>query len=124
MRFIDTHRTGSALNELLRVQVIDNPSMPDKGGASHMYNVVGENDLVTAFVHFQEGALKEKDSKHGCSDEALIAIVLDRLLCFQGGHFSCEENEEAIHHLCSALDWLRKRSQDRVARGVEGKHEK
>jgi hypothetical protein len=38
--------------------------------------------------------------------------------------FPCRENALAITKLDEALLWLEKRTRDRVARGVEGKHEK
>jgi len=52
--------------------------------------------------------------------EDLIAIVIDRLQCFQEGAYKCRENAIAITKLEEALLWLRKRTMDREKRNVEG----
>lgn len=100
------------------------------GGACHFYIVVKTNpsielenntmeDPVFFAVRFQNGEIKE-NGVNGCHNEDLIAIVLDRLECFQSGDFKCRENDIAITKLEEALLWLRKRTMDREARGVEG----
>lgn len=43
---------------------------------------------------------------------------------FLQNSFPCRENAIVITHLETALLWLNKRTEDRKARGVEGKHEK
>ena len=37
--------------------------------------------------------------------------------------FGCEENQKALESIAEARKWLEKRTEDRKARGVEGKHE-
>ena len=49
-------------------------------------------------------------------------MTIERLKCFQNSEFSCNENAMAIIKLEEALMWLRKRTMDREARGVEGTH--
>jgi hypothetical protein len=49
-------------------------------------------------------------------------MVIDRLNGFQSTDFKCRENAIAITKLEEALMWLRKRTQDREIRGVEGSH--
>lgn len=59
----------------------------------------------------------------GVTMEALLAVVIDRLECFQTyqmGHFKCIENEEALGHLTKALAALHDRTLKRRQRGVEG----
>jgi hypothetical protein len=50
----------------------------------------------------------------------LLAIVIDRLTAFQAGPFANKYNSEALDHAQQALDALRQRTIDRLARGVEG----
>ena len=52
---------------------------------------------------------------------ALLAIVIDRLECFQAGPFPCTANTEAVLCIRTALEWLNDRTLDRIARGVEGR---
>lgn len=90
------------------------------GGAHHEYEVVSvEDNRSLTEVSFQNGPIKE-NGVNGCHNEDLIAIVLDRLECFQAGKFKCYENNEAIESLQKALKWLRKRTDERIERGVEG----
>jgi hypothetical protein len=92
-------------------------------GANHKYDVVSaENnrDILTR-VNFQKGPIKE-NGVNGCMNEDLIAMVIDRLEGFQTTQFKCRENALAITKLEEALLWLRKRTMDREARGVEGTH--
>jgi hypothetical protein len=56
------------------------------------------------------------------TDEALLAIQIDRLRSFQSGKFACRENAIALTHLEEAMMWLNKRTENRLARGVEGTH--
>ena len=54
----------------------------------------------------------------------LLAMVLCRLEHFQKSEFSCRENAVAITKIEEALMWLRKRTDDREARGVLGSYQK
>lgn len=74
-------------------------------------------------ISFQNGPVKEA-GYNGNSHEALLAILLDRLEGFQAGPYKCHDNEVALDHLQSARLWLHKRTMDRLARGVEGTHQK
>lgn len=73
----------------------------------------------TALIAFQNGPIQEAGI-NGISQEALLAVVIDRLRSFQGGQYSCRENAIALTHCEDALMWLQKRTRDRLARGVEG----
>lgn len=70
-------------------------------------------------VSFQNGPIKEQ-GVNGLSQEALIAVLIDRLEGFQSGQFKCHDNELALDHLQYARLMLHKRTMDRVARDVEG----
>jgi len=75
--------------------------------------------LVVGDVHFQEGPVKE-NGVNGVANEDLIGMVIRRLQCFQNSEFTCRENAVAITKLEESLMWLRKRTNGREQRGVEG----
>ena len=121
-------QSRSDLNAMLQIEADEKA----EGGASHLYAIkyagpatcagqYGENIYpdVDVRIHFQKGAMKEVGF-NGISDEALIAIVIDRLRGFQSGPFSCRENALALTKLEEAMMWLDHRTRDRMARGVEG----
>lgn len=72
--------------------------------------------------------LDEPGQGNACHDitenEALLAVVEDRLLGFQSGENACRENALALTKLQEAMMWLHKGTRDRVARGVEGTNQK
>lgn len=91
--------------------------------ANHHYSVmsVDVEGGVIDDVHFQKGPIKEH-GVNGVANEDLIAMVIDRLQSFQESEYKCRENAIAVTKLEEALMWLRKRTQDRERRGVEGTH--
>lgn len=94
------------------------------GGAHHLYHIYEKDaDIATAepltVIKHQEGAILE-NGVNGCTNEALAAINLHRLDCFQAGPFPCDENEEARGHFDKGLAALIRRTQERKSRGVEG----
>lgn len=88
------------------------------GNGSHEY-LIECGPEGTQAIRFQRGPLGE-NAPNGISNEALIAIVIDRLQGFNEGPFRCRENSLAITHLEDALHWLNHRTMQRSARGVEG----
>lgn len=93
------------------------------GNAFHQYVILpthgeGLTGALTS-IKFQKGPIKE-NGVNGCMNEDLIAVVIDRLECFNAGDYKCRENAIAITKLEEALLWLRKRTMDRENRGVEG----
>lgn len=90
--------------------------------ANHLFNIIRKEDgMILNTIKFQKGAIKEH-GVNGLMNEDLIAMVIDRLQSFQDSDFKCRENAVAITKLEEALMWLRKRTQDREDRGVEGTH--
>lgn len=73
-------------------------------------------------VDFQEGPIKE-NGVNGVANEDLINMIICRLEHFQQTEFACRENDLAITKLEEALMWLRKRTNDREMRKVEGTNE-
>ena len=119
-REIVSHKVNG-LNEVLKVEVLDEPG---PGGACHAYAItptVGNASGVR--IDFQKGPLKEAPP-NGLSVESLLAVVEDRLLGFQSGEFACRENAVALTKIQEAMMWLQKRTLDRMRRGVEGTNQK
>ncbi len=127
MRKITDHKLPG-LNEALDIEVIDEPG---QGGANHLYGIsFGDpkdptgHSQKTCLISFQNGPIQEVGEANGISQESLLAIVIDRLRSFQAGPFSCRENACALTKCEEALMWLKKRTQDRINRGVEGTNAK
>jgi hypothetical protein len=134
MRTITNHIVeGDSANHQLKIVVVD---APGAGGANHQYNIDWYDGLkrdgpgadqqqqrAECFIGFQNGPIKEF-GVNGVTQEALLAIIIDRLRSFQAGPFSCQDNQLALSCCESALGLLQKRTRDRMARGVEGKTEK
>lgn len=132
MREITTHHTNEC-NRAIRIQADDRD--PNNGNASHVYWLdrpaehappgapEGTEPVVRTVLIFQHGPIKEVGT-NGLTAEALLAVVTDYLSGFQSGAYACGENEQAVHHLKEAAHWLKMRTDARMARGVEGTHEK
>lgn len=126
MRVIHTHQINPFNTDNVEVRAMDPPG---PGGACHVYQIdavepaqtSGEQDRLVdrAVISFQKGPIKEV-GVNGISDEALFAVLIDRLQGFQRGPYSCRENAVALTHLETALLWLQYRTKARQARGVEG----
>ena len=92
-------------------------------GSPHYFNVVdSEKDHILSEVFFQKGPVKE-EGVNGVHNEDVIAMVICRLESFQNGKYRSKENDMAIQKLEEALMWLRKRTNARVMRNVEGTSE-
>lgn len=139
MRELTSHKLNG-LNDALKIQVLDKPGA---GGAHHRYHItttempppigggMSSADLAKAEamayavtdINFQNGPIAEA-GVNGISNESLLAIVIDRLQCFQDGEYKCRENAIALTHLEDAMHWLQHRTRQRVTRGVEGTSQK
>lgn len=117
-REIVSHKVNG-LNEALQIFALD---AAGPGGANHEYVVkIPLSSTLTAntLIKFQKGPIGEA-GVNGLSNEALLAIVEDRLRGFQAGPFACRENGMALSKIEEAADFLRQRTTARVNRGVEG----
>ena len=103
---------------------------PAAGNMSHVYTVTGpmlqngDNLDAPAFsqtVSFQHGPVAEAGI-NGLTNEALLAIVIDRLEGAQEGPFKSRYNALAITKVEEAILWLSRRTLDRMSRGVEGQN--
>lgn len=123
MRTITDHIVeGDSANHQIRIEVTDEPGA---AGANHEYRVLKPDGkfAVLGTISFQNGPIKEF-GVNGVTGEALTAIQIDRMRAFQSGPFACDDNAEALAHYEAALVCLQRRTKARIARGVEGTHEK
>jgi hypothetical protein len=136
MRTLSDHIVeGDSANHQLTISVLDEPG---QGGACHLYQIEGLNTATNpsdsfverhaapaehATVLFQNGPIKEF-GVNGITQEALLAVVIDRLKCFQEGPYHCDDNQVALDSCRTALFHLQARTRARIARGVEGTHTK
>ena len=119
-RQLTSHKVNG-LNEALKIEVLDEPG---QGNACHEYIIrvpLEDKTVRSDFIIFQNGPINEA-GVNGISNEALLAIVEDRLVGFQSGQYACRENAVALTKIQEAMMWLQKRTRDRMARGVEGTH--
>lgn len=125
---------GDSANHQVTISVVDEPG---QGGACHAYRiswsrqrtrdeergVQPDTSFTSVGIDFQNGPIKEF-GVNGVTQEALAAIVIDRLRSFQAGPFACEANAQALAHFQSGLILLQQRTRERIKRGVEGTHQK
>lgn len=107
MRTIEDHKVNPA-NDALTITVRDEPG---PGGANHKYEIHGFNaegipaNSGYAVLDFQNGPIAEV-GVNGVTQEALLAVVADRLRSFQAGPFACRENAIALTKVEEAMHWL------------------
>ena len=100
-----------------------------EGYSYEVYNF--EQDLAELNQHINfihkvpesEGSATFRTVKDGTTNEEVLAVLIDRMNYLQG-KFPCRENDIVITKLEECLMWLKKRTADRKARGVEGQHAK
>ncbi len=114
---------GDSVNHQVSITVCDEPG---QGGAHHEYDISwGDYDKEqyadACHIRFQNGPIKEF-GVNGITQEALLAVVIDRLRGFQSGPFACLDNELALDHCQEALSFLQRRTRERIQRGVEGRN--
>lgn len=129
MREVTSHIVNP-VNDKIKIEVTDEPGA---GGANHRYKLSGmylnnnrsritaEDPIGFLTILFQNGPIAENEV-NGVTQEALLAIIADRLEAFQAGSFACMENQNALEHVRDAMTWLQSRTKARMARGVEGKN--
>jgi len=86
----------------------------------------GSEPQVLQFIHKQQDQYCSpvlETVKDGTTNEEVLKCLITRMNYLQG-KFPCRENEIVITKLEESLMWLEKRTNDRKARGVEGRHAK
>ncbi len=121
-RQITTHRINEC-NDAITIDADDRN--PENGNASHVYTLSWHEADESGHdidIPFQNGPINEV-GVNGVTNEALLAILIDRIEGFQTSKWSCEENAVALRHLKDARAALNDRTRARADRGVEGTHE-
>jgi hypothetical protein len=113
MRQITDH-CCNPVNDKLTLTAIDG----GPGGAPNEYEIAVPQGVRTR-LSFQNGPINEVGI-NGINNEVLLAVVIDRLRCYQAGPFRCSENQAALMHATEALAQLHSRTAERIKRGVEG----
>ena len=96
---------------------------PNAGNASHVYQILWGEPGEDVVLQFQHGPRNVPGSIAGLFDDDLLAIVQDRMECFQSSPFACTENEEVLAAVRAARAALGKRLARRVVQRVLGKAE-
>ena len=125
MRAIQSHKVNEA-NDAIEITADDRDEK--NGNASHYYELaypeaVSPECTTRLGIRFQHGPIKEA-GVNGITNEALLAVLIDRMQGFQSGPYACRENACALTKLEEARHWLLARTRERMARGVEGTHVK
>jgi hypothetical protein len=121
MRQITQHQTNECNKA---ITIIADERNPENGNASHFYAcsyTSDEGNTSTQLLSFQNGPIGVVGT-NGITHEVLLAILIDRLECFQDSKYANEYNQRALEHLTNALNALIARTAEREARGVEGTH--
>lgn len=127
MRNITSHVVeGDAANHQIEVAAHDGHN---GSGAGHIYVISADltnnpgylpiNPEQEILILFQNGPIKDA-GVNGLTNEALLAVLIDRTEIFQQGPFACEENARALTGLRDALDAFQIRTRRRIAKGIEG----
>lgn len=120
-RELTSHKVNGC-NDGITVTAQDGPG---SGGASHEYTIDFRNDRAAAdcrvLIRFQNGPIKEAGI-NGITHENLVAILIDRFEGFQTGPYACAENAEVLELFQRAQTAMKRRTEARLARGVEGTH--
>jgi hypothetical protein len=77
-------------------------------------------------IDWQEGPVGRDGNRKeqtGAYVEDVLVACLDRVKYYQNSKFSCPENVLVVSQLEGAIQWLRKRTEDREKRLVEGTHQ-
>jgi hypothetical protein len=95
---------------------------PNAGNATHTYKVIWGAPGEDVVLQFQHGPRNVPGSTAGLFDDDLLAIVQDRMECFQSSPYACDENAEVLAAVKAAREALGKRLARRVAQGVLGQN--
>lgn len=115
LRELSEHRLDDDSDPKLRI--IANTRGHESGLAkSYTVGVTGKWGVSIDF--------KSVGKENGVTEEALLAIVIDRLRAHQKGPFRCDQNRQALDLAERTLLCLHDRTEDRRHRGVEGRERK
>ena len=105
VKFVKRHHYGRPRNDRLILECETRP----EGSPGYDYKAMLDGVLV-AHVMFQNGQRGAKGSTPGLTDEALIAVSIDRVAGLTGGSDPCPYLSEAKGHLVEALKLMKARA--------------
>jgi len=111
-REIKYHRVVSNKPEKL---IVTANAPNDPGGAPDGYLITHIETSKRIAIDFQTLVVKD-----GVTNEVLLAIIEDRLICWQDGPYKNQYNADALKATIKALECLKARTVERRQRGVEG----
>lgn len=99
-----------------------------------IHNQLDDHDIPTGgyvkgigiSINWQNGPIGrdgDKKVQNGAFVEDVLEACLNRLKYYQDTKFNCPENVLAISGIEEAIQWLKKRTEDREHRLVEGTHD-
>ena len=103
-------RTGATNDYMLSVQPQADASAPKDTPAP---------EAVVTLLAFQYGAPAQAGF-NGLTDQALLAVLIDRMEGFEAGKYAVPETGFALDCLRTAQMWMNSRTGARIARGVDG----
>lgn len=89
VREVEHHRSGSSGNLNANIAILPIEESVGAGGAPSSYFVLWFSG--STLIQFQAGS-PSVAGLNGLTNEALLAVLIDRLECFQKGPFPCKEN--------------------------------
>ncbi len=118
-RTIQTHHS-----DLVQIQATDEPG---PNGGNNRYELSGFDSRSNRSANHADYFLEETKTvilfqnghpiEHGVNGvtmESLITVVIDRLMGFQSGVESCDDNREAVEYFKKGLEALNRRSDNRT----------
>ncbi len=110
-------RTGGSTNP--KIQVTATADGPDESCGNYAIVVDGDiTNVANLAIKFHTGPPAE--GVNGVTDEALLAVLIDRIDRWQAGRFACMENHHTLLALREAMGHMGSRTFNRTDRGVEG----
>lgn len=83
------------------------------------------DEFVLLEIPWQDGVIDPEEGPNGVTVEALLDACVQRVKFLNeaaSGKFRCRENSLSITDIESAVNWLNKRREDRMRRGVLNTH--
>jgi hypothetical protein len=100
-RDITTHQN----NELNKSLIVEATNTPEIDQAHRNYIVYDGEGYDVCNINFQHGQYQHV-GVNGVTNEAILAILIDRLECYQTGPLACDRNARALENLHAAMKAL------------------
>lgn len=116
---------GDEASNQIEIKLRNKPGEEGEPSSYDIFCSPSAEDPLTLLtvIGFQRGTVAD-EGVNGVTVEALLAIVMDRLEYFQSGPLQNNPTGVALSHCHKALESLKRRTADRIKRGVEGTYQK